>query len=293
MTPETHELTNRDDTIDVIALWRILWGRKYLIAVVAAAFGLGAVVLAVTATEIYRAETVVTPVSRAGMGNTVSSFAGQLGGLAGLAGINLGSTGGAGQEAQAVLNSRRLIEEFIRRNDLEAQLLPAGDLPPTLWRTVRQFRESVVSIATDDIEGTTTIAVEWTDPEVAARWANGLAELANELLRSKAMADSNRNIEYLNKQIEKTNVLEIQRVMYNLIENETKTLMLANVSAEYAFTIVDPAVVPEVRVRPVRTLMVLTGGAIGLILGVMLAFGINTVQRYEAREKAMGAGSNR
>jgi uncharacterized protein involved in exopolysaccharide biosynthesis len=60
-------------------------------------------------------------------------------------------------------------------------------------------------------------------------------------------------------------------VMYNLIEAETKELMLANGKAEYAFTIVDPAVPPEIRISPKRTLMVLVGTSIGLLLGGIIA----------------------
>jgi uncharacterized protein involved in exopolysaccharide biosynthesis len=60
--------------------------------------------------------------------------------------------------------------------------------------------------------------------------------------------------------------------MYNLIESETKTLMLANARAEYAFTVVDPAVVPEERVSPRRTLMVLSGLFIGMVVGVLIAW---------------------
>jgi len=275
-----------DYTIDVIALWRLLWGQKNLIAIVAGVFGAIAVMLALTATSIYRAEAVVTPVADSGLGNAASRLAGQFGGLASLAGIDLGSSGVAGQEAQAVLESRRLVEEFIRRNDLVDELIAPGDPDGSLWRAVQLFRDTVVSMNEDNLDGTTTIAVEWKDPAVAAAWANGLVALANELMRTKALTNSKRNIEYLNKQIAATNVVEIQRVMYGLIENETKTLMLANARADYAFTVVDPAVTPEARIRPKRKVMVLTGVALGLILGALYAFGHDTVRKYRMREAA-------
>lgn len=283
--------TDADDTIDVIALWRLLWSRRLTIAIIAGLFGVAAVILALVATPIYRAEAVVTPVADSGLGNSASSLAGRFGGLASLAGIDLGSSGVAGLEAQAVLESRRLVEEFIRRNDLVDELIVPGDPNAGLWRAVQSFRDTVVSMNKDDVDGTTTVAIEWKDPAVAATWANGLVALANELIRSKALADSNRNIEYLKKQIAATNVVEIQRVMYTLVENETKTLMLANARADYAFTVVDPAVTPEARIRPKRRLMVLTGIALGLILGALYAFGYETVKRYRAREAAEGVAA--
>ena len=277
---------NADDTIDVIALWRLLWGQRVVIAIFAGVFGAVAVILALTATPVYRAVAVVTPVVDPGLGGVASRLAGQFGGLASLAGIDVGSSRISTQEASAVLESRRLIEEFVRQNDLVDELLPPGSPTSSLWHAVQKFSDTVVSINTDMIEGKTTVSVEWTDPAVAASWANGLVTLANELMRQKAIADSQRNIDYLNKQISTTNVAEIQRVMYTLIENETKTLMLANARADFAFTVVDPAAVPEARVRPKRRLMVVTGVAIGLILGALFAFGRDTVRKYRQREAA-------
>jgi uncharacterized protein involved in exopolysaccharide biosynthesis len=241
-----------------------------------------AVVLALSATHIYRAEVVVTEARDESMGGA-ASLANQLGGLASIAGINL-AKGGTSYEAQAVLRSHHLVEEFVRRNGLVTEFLANSEEPPTLWFAVREFREGVLSIQEDEDSGTTTIAIEWTDPIVAARWANEFIALANEITRTRALDQSSRNIKYLSDQISKTNVVEIQRVMYSLIENETKTHMLANVRQEYAFTVVDPAVAPEQRIWPRRTLMVLTGGVLGVFLGVILAFAHSMWSRYRAGE---------
>jgi len=213
----------------------------------------------------------VTEVRDKGMGNA-ASLTSQLGGLAGIAGLNLGFGNEMNRESKAVLNSRRLIEEFIERNNLIPVLYPPPAHRPTLWRAVEQFRRGILSITEDARKGVTTVAIEWRDPAVSARWANEFVALANQRIRSRALDDSNRNIAYLNEQIAHTNVVELQRVMYNLIENETKTAMFANSRAEYAYTLVDPAVPPEIRAHPKRTLILLLGGLIGLILGGVVAF---------------------
>ncbi len=264
MTQNSPTAPIQDDTIDVIAMFRLLWAHKFLIGALTLLSGVAAVALALTATHIYRADTVVAPALESSLGGASASAGGRLGGLASLAGIDLVRSGPGGQHAQSVLRSRRLVEEFISRNDLVAILLPPGE-NQTLWRAVQKFRDSVVSMSLDDVDGTTTIAVEWTDPAVAAEWANGLVTLANDLVRAKALTDSQRNVDYLRKQVETTNVVEMQRVMFDLIQSETKTLMLANARADYAFTVIDPAVVPESRDRPKRRLMVATGLALGFI----------------------------
>lgn len=277
-------MSSKDDEseIDLVAVWQVIWDHKYLIALITTVCAVLAVVLALTATEIFRAEVVLTEVHDSDMGGG-SGIAGQLGGLAGLVGINLGAAGGVGQEARAVLASRRLVEEFIRRYELLPELLKNSEQKPVMWFAVRQFRDGVLSIKEDETEGTITVAVDWTDAVTAARWANDFVALANEIVRTRAMDESKRNITYLNEQITKTNVVEIQRVMYNLIETETKTLMLANGRAEYAFSVVDPAVPPEIRIRPRRTVMVLLGVVLGLFLGFIAAFGHQTFARSKAR----------
>lgn len=290
MTSSAPDPRQEGDTIDLIALWRMLWRRRVLVAIFAAATGAVAVVYALVSTPIYRAESVVTPLADSGFGDAASVL-GRFGGLASLAGIDLGNRGVAAQEAHAVLQSRRLVEEFIRRNGLVDEILPPGGETSGLWHAVQRFRNTVVDVNMDEQDGTTTVSVEWKDPALAARWANGLVALANELMRAKAIADSTRNIAYLQKQIETTNVVEMQRVMYDLIENETKTLMLANARADFAFRVVDPAVTPEARVRPKRKLIVVTGVAVGLILGVLVAVGLDTLGRYRARESSRGAAT--
>jgi uncharacterized protein involved in exopolysaccharide biosynthesis len=170
------------------------------------------------------------------------------------------------------LQSRRLAEQFIERNKLLPELSTYGSKPLSLWRGVNKFKQKVVSIREDKRTGLTTVAVSWHDPATAAKWANDLVALANELIRARALADSTRNIDYLNEQIARTKMVELQSVMYNLIESETKTLMLANARAEYAFTLVDPAVAPEIRDSPKRTLIVFFGAAVGFALGLVAVF---------------------
>ena len=232
--------------------------------------GLVAVYLALTAIPIFKAEAVVAEVHDAGM-SAASSLANQFGGIASLAGISLPG-GGTDRQAEAVLQSRHLVEEFIKSQGLLTELFRDSKKPLTLWMAVKRFREGVLTIHEDKRTGLTTVAIEWKDPAVAARWANDFVALANELIRTRAKEDASRNIAYLNKQVAQTNVVELQRVMYNLIETESKTLMLANARVEYAFTIVDPAVPPELKIRPKRLLMVVTGTLIGLMIGLTIVF---------------------
>jgi len=96
--------------------------------------------------------------------------------------------------------------------------------------------------------------------------------LANERIRTRAIDQATRNIDFLNKQIPQTSVVEVQRSLYNLIENELKTLMVANARAEYAFTVIDPAVPPERKLSPKRSLYGLFGAFLGFCIGLLTAY---------------------
>ena len=260
--------TQQTGEIDLIALLGTLWQHKYIVVVATALFVVGSLYIAITATPLYRADVVVARVSNGNMSGA-ANLASQFGGLGRLAGINLNS-GGPGQEAQAVLESRRLTEEFIKSKDLLDVVLPDEGRPKTLWRAVVQFRDAALNIREDVAEGISTVSISWTDPETAALWANEYVALANELLRTRALTQAESNIEYLRKQVEDTNVVELERVIYDIIESEIQTLMLANGRAEYAFTVVDPAVAPEIRVSPRRKVIVLSGTALGVVVGIVL-----------------------
>jgi uncharacterized protein involved in exopolysaccharide biosynthesis len=152
-------------------------------------------------------------------------------------------------------------------------LLVKGDAADaTLWSAVEQFRSAVLNIREDPLKGVTRVAIEWPDPAVCAQWANAFVALANELIRERALNDAKRNIAYLNEQIDQTTVVELKRVMYNLVESEMQKLMLANARTDFAFAVVDPAVPPELRIKPRRTVMVAIGGMMGLLLGIVSAF---------------------
>jgi LPS O-antigen subunit length determinant protein (WzzB/FepE family) len=267
----SNESTPSDDEyeLDLGALFRMAWDSKYTILLCSALCAMVAVYVALTATPIYRAEAVVAEVHDSNMSGA-ASLANQLGGIASLAGINLPTGDEAGHEAQAILQSRRLVEEFVQREGLLPDLKENSSKTLTLWRAVNQFRDNVLTVREDKRTGLTKITIEWRDPATAANWANKFVAFANEVLRTRALNDSTRNIEYLNKQIAKTTAVEVQRVMYNLIESETKTLMLANARVEYAFTVVDPAVSPEMRIRPQRSIMVIEGTMIGAITGFVI-----------------------
>ncbi len=86
----------------------------------------------------------------------------------------------------------------------------------------------------------------WSDPELAAKWANDAGGQSQCAAAGKAIEESRRSIEYLKREGEKTNVVAVQEAIGKLTEEQVKSVMLANVRDEYAFKVIDPAVDPGV-----------------------------------------------
>jgi uncharacterized protein involved in exopolysaccharide biosynthesis len=260
--------------IDLAAVWRFVRENRRLILASTLVCTVILLVIALRITPIFRAETVITSVRSLNPGGA-GGLGGQLGGLANiasLAGVNLDAGNSADREAKAIVQSRSLVQEFIEKNNLIHVLLPHPSKPPTIWLAVKTFKEDVLTIKEDKRSGLMTIDVDWEDPRVAAQWANGFVALANQRIRSRAIDQATRNIEFLNQQIPHTSVVEVQHAIYNLIENETKTLMVASARTEFAFTVIDPAVPPERKLAPRRSLYVLSGAIAGFSLGMMIAY---------------------
>jgi uncharacterized protein involved in exopolysaccharide biosynthesis len=274
--------------MDLIAFGSLAWRHRLAVGIACVVGVLAGIAYLMIATPMYKGEAVIIAAPEDNMSGSGSAGVGdKLGGLASLAGLSLGQESPSELTADAVLDSRELIEEFIRRNNLVEVVLQKAKRK-TLWRAVNVFKLNLSKIKKDQLKGTTKVSVEWTDPRTAAAWANGLVALTNEMMRNRARVDAGRNIEYLNHQLEGTTDVDLRKNLFDIIESEMRTLMLANGRTEYAYRVVDPAVPPEVRSHPQPVLVLLISFGLGLAAGCTLAFVRERVaeRRREAAETA-------
>ena len=267
------------------SVWRGIWRARLLIVLL----GLLGAALGVTVGALihrkYEATTVVAAVEPDEGTGALGSLAARFGGLASLAGVNLPTNGNKKEEALAVLQSEVLTERYIRENALLPILYAsqwdaaAGkwkhtdpDSIPTMWKANRLFRTKIRDVNEDKRTGMVSLTIRWTDPKVAAKWANDLVTLTNNYLRAKAIDEAERNISYLNEQAAKTNVIEARRAIYSLLEQELNKEMLARGRAEYALSVVDPAFAPERPASPGMAVLGVVGLLIGVFVGVMAVF---------------------
>ena len=91
----------------------------------------------------------------------------------------------------------------------------------------------------------------------------------NNHIRQEAIEEIQKNIFFLEQQLKLTNQVNAQSVMFGLIEEQTKNIMLANVREEYAFKVIDPAVSPEMKIKPMRKNILIIGFIVGIFIGFL------------------------
>ena len=120
----------------------------------------------------------------------------------------------------------------------------------------------------DKQTGFVTVSVEHYSPVVAKQWVDWLVQDINATVMRQDVNEAEQAIKYLNKQIAATSLADLQNVFFRLIEEQTKIVMLANVSPEYLFRVVDPAYVPEKHSKPNRLVILILAMFLGGFVGV-------------------------
>ncbi|MEJ0037614.1 MAG: Wzz/FepE/Etk N-terminal domain-containing protein [Gammaproteobacteria bacterium] len=241
-------------------------------------------------TKIYRAEVLASVVSPESA-SPIKSLLGQYSGIAGLAGIQVGGEESATAGTIALLRSRIFIEQFIEEQKLLPVLfakqwdagqskwrLKEGARPPTPQDGYGYFMKRVLFVVEDKQNSLVTVRVEWRDPVLAAEWANLLVARINETARDRAIRNSERAVDFLGKELEHTQTLEIRQSIYSLLQSQVNKKMMANTRPDFAFSVIDPAQAPDLNrySQPVPVLLgvlgFFAGGALGLITALLVPY---------------------
>lgn len=284
--------------IDLRELFAAVWRGKKIIMLTTTFCVFIGLAYAIYKPDVYTASALLAPASD-DVGSRVS---GQLAGLASLAGVNIGS--GSNNKtaiAKEVLQSRAFLTNFIRRHNLAIPLMASkawdkiqgkwvidaafydvaadkwvGDdkgqsLEPTDWDLVKEFRGSISVIESKD-NGMVTVSITSLSPVAAKEWVERLVKDLNDYMRDQDVAEAEASIKYLEGKLHETNVAGMQQVFYQLIESQTRTIMLANAQREYVFKTIDPAVVPQEKSGPKREVILVLSIVVGMMLGTSIVF---------------------
>ena len=286
--------------IDIKELFSSLWQQKWLILVITAVFAIGSTLFAISQPNIYQADVLLAPVAE---DSQMSGTASQLGGIAAMAGINLGGGQATSRVDLALetLKSRRFTQAFIEQRDILVPLMalerwdsasgevvieptlydseskqwvrPVADgksVVPTAWEAYKLF-SVIVDYEKVKTSGFIKLSVQSQSPFLAQQWATWLVDDLNQWIKQEDIKEFKANISYIEDKLSQTNISEMQKVFYQLVEEQTKKLMLAEVQDEYVFKVIDPAVVPEEKSAPSRALICVLGTFLGGFLALLVA----------------------
>ncbi|MFQ5642250.1 MAG: Wzz/FepE/Etk N-terminal domain-containing protein [Thiogranum sp.] len=209
------------------------------------------------------------------------------------------SSGGSSEEAIAILESRAFTEKFIRDQNLLPVLFAKrwdkerkqwkedkDTKAPTMWDAFEMFNDSVREVETDQ-SGFTVLSIKWKDPELASQWANLLVSRINKHLKERDIEKAEKSLEFLRDEILQTNVADLEQALYGLIESQMQIIMIARVSDEYAFTVIDPAVPPQEENWPLPKRIALI--VLATIAALMISSFIALVLGYFDGQKQVNA----
>lgn len=293
----TNDLHKVSEHINLNELSSAVWKGKWVILAIISVFTFSSVIYALSLPDVYKSEALLAPVSD----NAGLKIPGQLGGLAALAGVNLSGMGGGDKTELAleIIKSREFLSRFIEKHDLYIPIMAANGwnryennllIDPEIYdvnakKWVRKVEEpfkpkpsllevhkellNLLSISQDKASGMIKIGFEHYSPYLAKKIVDELIKSINDEMRQRDLVDAERSISYLNKQIDQTALSDVKVMLFSLIEEQTKIIMLANVREEYVVKTIDSAVIAEQKIKPKRAIIVILSIMFGLMGSIM------------------------
>ena len=289
-----------DDEIDVRELFSTLWLSKKFILILTGIFAVLSVIYSLSLTNLYTSQALLVPTS------LNSDSTSQYKALASVAGVNLGDSSPDVTLAIAFINSKKIIRQLIKHESFLPDLMAAKkwhiksnsiiydddlydkknkkwvrevDFPfqqvPSEQEAFALFSKQI-NISEDKKNQLVTLSVEHISPSVAQQWTEWIIDEANTMVANLRIEEAESSINYLNEQIKLTPYAELRTIFFNLIQQNTQNMMLAKVSKQYALSIIDPPLIPEMKSNPQRALICI----LGTLLGGMLSLLIILVRKY-------------
>ena len=231
--------------------------RFRLVLALTAAIFVAMTILVLTEEPVYRAYVTLAP-SPPLVDPSPMSVTGGLMGLPDIRNIGVFQAQTSARSALALLRSKAMSRRFIEAEGLLPILFSdqwdadnqtwresEADRQPTLGDALRLFEREVRFVSRNDATGFIRINVEWSDPELAANWANRLVEMTDGLIRERDIEEARQSIRFLEERARDAQLESVKQLMYKLIESHAKTIMVASIKDDYVFKVIDPAVTPQ------------------------------------------------
>jgi uncharacterized protein involved in exopolysaccharide biosynthesis len=183
--------------------------------------------------------------------------------------------------AAAFLESGQLMNAVIKDLDLAKELFPKSwDSDAKKWRgkaphtgKSRRAFDPRLDVSYDGYTGLIEVQVHWWSPERAREIAAAIVETGDRMLRESAIADGERRVEELEREMHNVRVSEIGGFLAEEMTQAISSLASIRARSGYAFRVIDPPLAPDKKSWPPRLLLLIllglatAGVEIGAIAG--------------------------
>ena len=296
MNKSNNELNN-DDLIDLQELFTLFWEKKFYVGIITSSFALLSILYALSIPNIYNSVAIMMPLEKnQGMGGIV----GQFGDVASMAGISLPSAnpGSKSQEAMARIKSFDFFSNYFLPNIKLENLLAvksweqasntllyknffnaksgkwgekAGSVGSSIPSSQRAFQKYQQLITISEANDTLFVylSVDHESPFIAQQWVELIINKIDQVMRDGDRQDATNSIQYLNTIVPSINYESIKTAFSAVQQEQMKKLMLVEASENYIFKVLDSPRVPEFKSRPSRSVIVILGTLLGLMLSLL------------------------
>jgi uncharacterized protein involved in exopolysaccharide biosynthesis len=291
MNSENIEGKQEEIEINLFDVINILWKKKFQIVFSVFIFSLFSIFYSLGIPNEYRSETKLSFTQSSG--ESLSS--GVLGGLASMTGYDLGSTSKVDEAAVAIeiMTSWNFIDNFITENNLEVDLFASNGwdkatnliqinpamfsteqgewiiTKPSSWERYDTFL-SKLRVAPDYKTGFVSVSFDHYSPIFASSLLDKYIESINRFMTQRKLQQTEENLKYLNIQVKETTNIEMRNIFFSLIQEQVKEKMLALATPYYSLNYIYEPMPPERKFKPQRSIMVILGALLGLILSSVI-----------------------
>ena len=220
--------------------------------------------------------------------SSLSSLAGSLGGLAGMAGINLGGNKRDNLKiALEIIKSKAFIYKIIADKHLEVNVFAAKNwdpiskkitinnkyyddskqkwvrdvkLPKTAKPSDFEFYKVFIdnlAVSFDEKTKMVKLAYQHVSPVFAKKVVDLVVNSINETIQNREIKEAKTSIHLLNKAIKETEYAEMRTLLYDLVQEQIKRLLLAQTKEYYVLEPVDLPIIAEEKSSPKRGLILI------------------------------------
>jgi LPS O-antigen subunit length determinant protein (WzzB/FepE family) len=289
-----------EDEIDLRELFSTIWKHKIFLFLFVSIVTFFAIIYALSKPNEYRVKTLLAPQEQ-----SKSLNLGGLGALASMAGINVGGGSGVTPDVafQTLLDDYEFMKNFIKKNGFDKKLL-SGELEKDyvfalnykgiyeMFHSNKKPKEidfyldiykpfvKRFSIDTDKKTGIITISFIHPSRHFAYEVLVKYLEDATKFLVNKNLQDINAQIAKYQKELAKTDNLELKSELAKLISSLIKQRVYINSSKYYKVKVITDPYIPDIKdkAKPKRALIVIVAFITSIILGIFIIFFIEFIK---------------